>query len=120
MGLGTSDPHESKETIEREFDLTQALALVTGKVVQRGQSFAYQGDIDNLAHFLTGQRILMARRNEEGRDQTMLDAGAEIVRQHPELANLDTSGLNPEGAEQWLQGLIEEHGNKITLKGREE
>lgn len=93
-------------TAKRTFHLGDVLSVTTGKLV----STRHIGGVYDILGFMTGEQLYTHQLPRACRE-----AAPEILRQHPELADIDPPTLTPETWRGWLDEMIVRYGETREL-----
>lgn len=98
-----------------DFHIGDVLTVVTGKMVSPRNVVGLRGILGFMLE------------NKEPNDTSITDMGCvaltspgrkELIRQHPWLAKIDGSKVNPKNVDAWLAGLATKHGETVRVARR--
>jgi hypothetical protein len=91
----------------RTFHLGDVITVITSRLFSpSGMAGLY-----NILSYIKGKEVYT--RQIEG---SCADCREHILNQHPNLAGIDTSGVNPDNTKQWLAEQVEKYGEQIEIK----
>lgn len=96
-------------TTTKDFELGDILSVTTGKLVSTSGKYPIEG-VYAILNYMTGESLFthqLPRVSEE--------AGPIILRQHPQLAEVDASGVNSENWRAWLDEQIARFGASLPI-----